>query len=311
MICILFLVGLVFAGLVGLFGGNDQYVDGIAVIEVKGSIVSGESGSSIMGGQYAGSETLMRHIREAAMDKRVKALLIQINSPGGSAAASEAVYTEILKFKDSTSKPVIAVMEDVAASGGYFIAVGAEKIFANPSTMTGSIGVIMQFNNYKELYQKYGVKVETIKSGKYKDMGNPSRSLTEEERGLLQEIVNQTYQQFVHAVMRGRSLSEEEVLKIAQGQVFTGIEAQRLNLIDHLGNFYDAVEYLAKKAGFEDEATLIYYTQPSFLERIFGGVAQKVAVLFGKPGILIIQEEIMMIKESLQDSGVENIELNY
>ncbi len=310
MICFLFLIGLFIAVGIKIFGVKGS-AEEIAIIEVKGSIVAGESGSSLTGTKYAGSETLMRQIRKAAEDKRIKALLIHINSPGGSAAASEAVFTEILRFKKNTGKPVIAVMEDIAASGGYFIAVGADEIFANPSTLTGSIGVIMQFNIYKDLYKKYGIQIETIKSGKYKDMGNSSRDLTQTERDLLQKVVDQTYYRFVKAVMYGRNLSEQKVRELAQGQVFTGMEAQKLNLVDHLGNFYDAIGYLTEKLGIQSEPTLVYYSQSSSFERLFGGLIQKIVELFVLPKNDLEDVEILMIEESLRDSGVGNFKLNY
>lgn len=307
---ILFLVGLLGAVLSGSMGKESG--DVLAVIEVKGTIVGGESGSSLFGEVVAGSETMMRQIRQAADDSAVKGLLLHINSPGGSAPASEAVYNEILRFKKETGKPVMAVMSDVAASGGYFIALGADDIFANPATMTGSIGVIMQFKNYKKLYQNYGIEVETIKSGKYKDIGNPAREMTAEERELLQTMVDQIYGQFVQAVHDGRGMPEERVLELAQGQIYTGMQAKELGLVDHLGNFYDGVQYLAKKAGIEGEPALLYYRgRPSLIQRLLSSMMQAVLAGIGQSVEQGDSNELMLIEKSLQHPGIGNLQINY
>ncbi|AZR74338.1 hypothetical protein BBF96_13625 [Anoxybacter fermentans] len=307
---ILFLVGVLASLMAGNFGDGIKSKERIAVVEVKGFITGGESGSNIFGEKFAGSDTLMRYIRKAAADTSIKALLLHINSPGGSVSATEAVYREVLRFKEKTGKPVLAVMEDVAASGGYYIAVGADEIYANPATVTGSIGVIMQFRNYQELYDKYGIKIETIKSGKYKDIGNPARGLTKDERELLQTLVDQMYERFVKAVMEGRGMSKEEVLKLAQGQIYSGIQAQELNLVDHLGNFYDAVDYLAKKVGIKGEPVLVYYTKPSPLERLFSGLAKAIISVLGE-SVNDAGPGMMLIEKSLQMPGAGNLQLIY
>ncbi len=306
---ILFFVGLL-SGFV-FRGGQKGPEEAIAVIEVKGTIVGGESGSSLLGGMAVGSETMMQEIRAAAEDDSIKALLLHINSPGGSSAASEAVYMEILRFKEKTGKPVLATMEDVAASGGYYIALGADEIFANPATVTGSIGVIMQFTNYQELYEKYGLKVETIKSGKYKDIGSPTRDLTKEERELLQTMVNQIYGNFVDAVAEGRGLERERILELAQGQIYTGIQAQELGLIDQLGNFWDSVDYLAKRAGIKGEPELVYYTRPTLWKRIMGNLSKMILAALGKSVKISEISDLLWIEESLQTPGLNNLVIRY
>ncbi len=306
---ILFFVGLL-SGFV-FRGGQKGPEEAIAVIEVKGTIVGGESGSSLLGGMAVGSETMMQEIRAAAEDDSIKALLLHINSPGGSSAASEAVYMEILRFKEKTGKPVLATMEDVAASGGYYIALGADEIFANPATVTGSIGVIMQFTNYQELYEKYGLKVETIKSGKYKDIGSPTRDLTKEERELLQTMVNQIYGNFVDAVAEGRGLERERILELAQGQIYTGIQAQELGLIDQLGNFWDSVDYLAKRAGIKGEPELVYYTRPTLWKRIMGNLSKMILAALGKSVKTSEISDLLWIEESLQTPGLNNLVIRY
>ncbi len=306
---ILFFVGLL-SGFV-FRGGQKGPEEAIAVIEVKGTIVGGESGSSLLGGMAVGSETMMQEIRAAAEDDSIKALLLHINSSGGRSAASEAVYMEILRFKEKTGKPVLATMEDVAASGGYYIALGADEIFANPATVTGSIGVIMQFTNYQELYEKYGLKVETIKSGKYKDIGSPTRDLTKEERELLQTMVNQIYGNFVDAVAEGRGLERERILELAQGQIYTGIQAQELGLIDQLGNFWDSVDYLAKRAGIKGEPELVYYTRPTLWKRIMGNLSKMILAALGKSVKTSEISDLLWIEESLQTPGLNNLVIRY
>ena len=306
---ILFLIGVTLSMMVG--SDADPIDNAIGVIEVNGAIVSGESGNSLLGEVFAGSKTLMRQIRTAAEDDSIEALILRINSPGGSVPPTEAIYKEILRFKEETNKPVLAVMGGTAASGGYFLSAAADEIYANPATITGSIGVIMQFRNYEELYDKYGIKVNTIKSGKYKDIGNPARELTDEERQLLQKLVDQMYQRFVDAVVQGRELKRDKVLELAQGQIYSGAQAKELGLVDHLGNFYDAVDYLADKVGIEGEPTLVSYSeQSSVLRRLFGGLAQSFKVMLGKENQGYPTETIL-IKESLESYGVENLEISY
>lgn len=310
-LAILFLGGLLAAMVRGLLGGN-QSAFGLAVVEVKGQIVHGQK-AGLFGETTANAEMIMQQIRMAAKDQRVKGLLLHINSPGGSAPATEEVYTEILRFKEKTGKPVLAVMADVAASGGYYIAVGADEIYANPATTTGSIGVVIRYENYAGLYAKYGVKIETIKSGKYKDIGNPSRPMTEDERKLLQQMVNQIYESFLKAVIQGRNLQRDRAVEMAQGQIYSGIEAQRLGLVDHLGNFYDAVEYLGNKVELGSEPPLIYYDrqQPSLIERIFSSLAQVTLPVLGPVAKEPVSEEWWLIEHSLDSTAPGNVKVEY
>ena len=312
-VLILFLVGLLIAVFMGGLGGGKSSGSKIAVIEVKGEITGGESGNTQRGQQVAGAETLLRQVRMAENDPSIKAVLLRIDSPGGSAPASEEVYMELKRLKERTGKPIVAVMEDMAASGGYFIAVAADTIFANPASMTGSIGVIMRFNNYHGLYTKYGIKVEVIKSGKYKDIGSSSREMTADERQLLQKMVNQIYGRFVAAVETGRDLPHERVLELAQGQLYTGMEAKRLKLVDRLGNFYDAVEYTAALVGLRSEPALEYYrTKPSFLEQLLSGFSGSNYSFFGKlNNNQPFATDILLLEESLNSPGLRNIKLEY
>lgn len=308
---VLFGLGLIAAMAMGLFG-SEKVANAIAVVEVKGEISGGQSGGSVFGSAYAGSETMMQKIRMAARDENIRALILHINSPGGSAPASEEVYMEVLRFKRETGKPVLAVMADVAASGGYFIAMGADEIFANPATMTGSIGVIMQFKNYAGLYEKYGVKMETIRSGKYKDIGNPGRPMRADERELLQTMVDQIYDRFVDAVVKGRNMPRERVLELAQGQIYTGMQAKELNLVDHLGNFYDAVDYLSERVSIKGQPQLVYYTKaPGLLERMLGGLARITVPVLGNAVQPTVPTELMLLEESLLAPGLNGMTIRY
>lgn len=230
----------------------------IAVITVSGVIQSSDGGSSFLSPALAGSREIMRQLREAGEEDEIKAVLLRINSPGGSAAASQAIFTEVLRLRDK--KPVVVSMGDVAASGGYYIAAAATTIVANPATMTGSIGVITQSYNWSELAEKYGVRDETITSGKFKDVMNPFRPMREGERELMQAMVDDVYGQFVDDIARARKKpSKARLKKLADGRVFTGRQAKKIGLVDELGNFHKALDIAAKKAGIEGEPKIKDY----------------------------------------------------
>lgn len=244
----------------------------IGLIYVEGTIAGGRSQSGLFTASR-GTDIILSQLREARLDPKIEAVVIRVNSPGGSAAASQEINSEIKKLKEA-GKAVVVSMADVAASGGYYVAVAADKILANPGTTTGSIGVIMQVTNLEELYEKIGMEVETIKSGEQKDMGNPARSMTEEERSILQSISNDVYDQFVDAVAEGRNLSREKVLELADGRIFTGRQAYELNLIDELGDLYDAVETAGELAGL-DKVIIKEYGKPGFWDIFLtGGINQ-------------------------------------
>ncbi|MBQ2312938.1 MAG: signal peptide peptidase SppA, partial [Elusimicrobiaceae bacterium] len=214
--------------------------------EISESVDSGAFSSK----QNASS--IARRIRALADKKEVKALLLDINSPGGTVAAVQDIYNAINYFREQ-KKPVVAVMRDVAASGGFYIAMAADKIVAQPGTMTGSIGVIMQTTNAQELLKKIGVDFDAVKSGQNKDIGAIYKELTPEQRLLLQEMINETYQQFFEAVRKGRPNIDVNTLRVyADGRIFTGAKAQTLGLIDALGGEEKAKEYLSELTGIKD-----------------------------------------------------------
>ena len=199
-------------------------------------------------------------LRRYARNSSVKAIVMRINSPGGAIAPSQEIYSEIRKTRLKSGKPIIASLDSVAASGGYYIAAACDEIVANPGSITGSIGVILDWMEVEDLMHWAKMKRETITSGPMKAAGSPFRELTEPERQYLQRIVLQLHQQFVKAVAAGRvgKISEQQVALLADGRVFTGEEALSLRLIDRLGNLGDAVTLAARKAGIRGEPATIY-----------------------------------------------------
>ena len=242
----------------------------IGVVRISGLISAG-GGGALIGG--TGSESVIKQLRSAGKDPSIKAVLLRINSPGGSAAASQEIYQEVVRLRTEKHKKVIASMGDVAASGGYYIASAADRIVANGSTVTGSIGVIMQLPEAEGLLKRFGINLNVLKSGPYKDTGNPARQLTKQEKQLLTGIIMDVYNQFVDAVASGRRLPREKVLKLADGRVYTGRQALRLGLVDHLGNWQDAVAIAAKEAKIPGEPRLKEMAPKSPLESLLGADA--------------------------------------
>lgn len=248
--------------------GGEDYV---AVIRVEGPIVASASPAGMFGGmETASSDRLMREFREAAKDEHAKAVLVRINSPGGSATATQEIGTEMDRLR-AAGKPIIISMGDTCASGGYWMAAKGDYIYANPSTLTGSIGVIIGYTNYRELLAKLGITSEPIKSGAHKDILSPNRPMTDEERALVQDMVNDIYNQFVAVVADGRHLDESRVRELADGRIFTGRQAKELGLVDALGNHYDALAYTAERVGLATEDTPVHeYGEQNPWQQIFG-----------------------------------------
>lgn len=227
---------------------NDQKTvtvsERVAVINIEGTIVSGADSNDNFFSQTNGvtSGSIMRQIREAANDDSVKALLLRIDSGGGSATAAEEVGRELKRFKEKTKKPIVAVMGNTGASAAYWIAVcSSDKVYANATTLTGSIGVYMPYMNTEELFKKIGISSSKIKSGPYKDIMTSDRAMTPEEQAILQNIVNEIYNEFVATVAAGRKMEESKVRVLADGRVYTGLQAKNLGLVDEIGNYYDAL----------------------------------------------------------------------
>jgi protease IV len=243
-------------------------VDKVAVLPVVGQISS--AGSDALGAQTATPETLRNQLRQAERDDSVKAVVIEVNSPGGGVVASDRMRESIQEFKEETEKPVVVSMGDTAASGGYYIATVADEIVANENTLTGSLGVIFSYFNFAEAAEEYGIEQEIVKSGPYKDIGSPTREPTEEELQILQAYVNDAYDSFVRVIVEGRGLSEEEVRELADGRIYSGQQAEALGLVDALGNLESAAEVAGDLASVE-EATVVRYQRVQGLVELLRG----------------------------------------
>ncbi|SRR5579883_2113062 len=217
-----------------------KFKDRIKVIQLTGMIVDNEDEGLF---SVANStESTIKKIRKATENKKIKAVLLRINSPGGTVATSQELNEAVLELKKS--KPVYASMGDLAASGGYYVACACDKIYANPGTLTGSIGVIFNGMNFKGLADKLGVTPQVIKSGLFKDIASPYRPMTDEEKKILQDLINDSYDQFVTAVSTGRKMKVEDVKRIADGRIYSGRQAKKLGLIDELGSYQVALKAL-------------------------------------------------------------------
>lgn len=240
----------------------------LAVIHVEGVILGGRGQSSLFS-EIGGIDQVIRQLHEARDDQSIKAIVLRINSPGGSVPATQELGEEIKKVR-AGGKPIIVSMGDVAASGGYWLAALADKVYANPSTLTGSIGVYMPYSNWEELYQKIGVRQEKIKSGPHKDILSPERQITPEERAIVQTMVDDMYNQFVEVVAEGRKLDPARVRQIADGRIYTGKQAKELGLVDELGNFYDAIDGAAQIAGITGKPQLKEFGKINPWDVLFG-----------------------------------------
>ncbi|WP_273265636.1 signal peptide peptidase SppA [Flexistipes sinusarabici] len=200
----------------------------------------------------------------------VKGFVIRINSPGGAVAPSQEIYRILRKI----DKPVFVSMSTLAASGGYYVAAASDKIFALEGTLTGSIGVIMKFTSMSELYEKIGVQIETVKSGKFKDIGASNRSLTEAERKILQNTIDQVYESFIHDILKARKIKEETLRAYADGRVITGKKALEIGLVDEIGGFYDTVESLKKQIGMKDIDLYYYKEKENVLDNLLNGITE-------------------------------------
>jgi protease-4 len=229
---------LMFMAVYGVSRGDEDLFGGfgkrIAIVEVSGTISS--------------SREVVQQLRRWGDDESVPVILLRVDSPGGGVAASQEIYEEVVRVRGKGKKVVVS-MGTVAASGGLYVSVAADTIVANPGTLTGSIGVIFQYPTVERLLDKIGVRYETVKSGPYKDVGNISRDMTPQDSAHLQGIIDDTYEQFVETVAKGRKMSVDEVKKFADGRIFTGRQAKEMKLIDVLGDYHDALDIAADMAG--------------------------------------------------------------
>jgi protease-4 len=204
-----------------------------------------------------GSQQIVKRLKTMAEKKEVKAIVLDINSPGGTVAAIQEIHSTLLKIKSEHKKPLVAMLGDVAASGGYYVASACDMIVSHPGTLTGSIGVIFNMGNVEGLFKKIGVKSETIKSGKFKDIGSITRQMTDEERKLLKDMIDDTYLQFISAVSSGRKIPIEKLNEIADGRIYTGTQAIESKLIDKLGDMQDAIDLAGKLGGIEGKPKVL------------------------------------------------------
>ena len=255
----------------------EEYVAGdgasrIAVVPVEGTITPADN--TVGGIQPTTTpDGLADALRQAGQDTSVVAVVIEVNSPGGGVTASDEMHQSILDFKENTDKPVVVSMGDTAASGGYYIATAADRIVANETTLTGSLGVIIPLNNFAEAANKYGIKQVVIKSGKYKDMGSSFREMTPEEREIFQSIVDQDYAEFVDVISEGRDIPDDRVREIADGRIYSGIQARELGLVDSFGNLDEASATAGRLAGERDTTVIRYVQEPTLTETLLARLA--------------------------------------
>jgi protease-4 len=217
-------------------------LDKVALVKIEGVLLT--------------SDAAVAEITEYAEDASVKAIIIRIDSPGGGVVASQEIYNAVLSARKAGKKVVIS-MGSVAASGGYYVAAAGDRIVANPGTLTGSIGVKMEFANLEKLLEKIGVKGMVVKAGAYKDIGSPFRDMSPEEHKLLQAVIDDVHSQFIEAVAKGRSLPEADVRSLADGRIFTGRQALQLKLVDELGDLEDSIRAAAELAGIKGKPKVV------------------------------------------------------
>ena len=248
-----------------LWGGEK-----VAVIELRGVILD--------------PQPVVEKLVKLRKNEKVKAIVLRIDSPGGGVGPAQEIFSEVKKAQKE--KKVLVSMGSVAASGGYYIACAADTIMANPGTITGSIGVIMESLNVEELLHKIGLRSMVVKSGKHKDLGSPLRPMTEEEKKLLQGVLDSVHDQFIRAVAEGRRLPLEKVRELADGRIFSGEQARNLGLVDELGNLEEAIALAAKMAGIRGEPEVIYAEKKRFSLLEF-----------------LLQESISKLAEGLKESA--------
>ena len=271
---VIFFSALYFIGRSAGTSGRFAFGDKIAIVEIQGII--------------AQSSGIIEEIHEYLEDDDVKAIILRIDSPGGGVGPSQEIHREILKGKEK--KKIVTSMGSVAASGGYYIACASDLIIANPGTITGSIGVIMEFTNIEELFKKIGIKGVVVKSGELKDIGSPFREMTPEEKRIIQEVIDNVHQQFIKAVAEGRKLDRSKVTQIADGRIMTGEQAKQLGLVDQIGNLDDAIDATAKLVGIEGKPDIVYPKRKFSIWE------------------LLIRETVSAVLKTLQEKGFE---LNY
>ena len=267
----IFLFFLMVVVVAGMLHGNSVVPVGekVGILEVRGVIVD--------------AQRIIEQIDDFRQTDSVKAVVLRVDSPGGGVGPSQEIYSELKRL--ASEKPLVVSMGSVAASGGYYLAVAGERLFANPGTITGSIGVIMSFPDYQEIMGKIGIKTEVIKSGRFKDIGSSTRDFTVADRDLLQGMIDNVHSQFVTAISEGRNIPVDRLQPFVDGRIFTGQQAFDAGLIDELGTLNDAVRYAGESAGIGDDPAVIYPEpeEKSFVERLIQGAASRYLGISLKP----------------------------
>ena len=264
--------GLVLAVILAAGGGPSLTLgDRIAIITIDGVI--------------GDDREVLEDIRRFRDDASVKGFVVAINSPGGEVGPSQSIYREIKRLRDSDDRPVIAAINGVGASGGYYIALGADSIFANPGAITGSIGVIMEVPNVDGLMEKVGVRMQTVKSAEHKDIASPFREMSPSDREVLGAMVQDVYAQFVEVVAEERKQTREQLGATIDGRVLSGRQAQQAGLVDRLGNFNDAVASAGRMAGLGSEPKLLYPPEDdvTLMDAILGRAEASIANRLSRP----------------------------
>jgi len=281
-----FCVAIGFIGLmfIGLYYGDDDvslggFGDRVAVIEVFDVIYD--------------SKPIVRQLKKWGKSGNIAAIILHVNSPGGAVAPSQEIYNEILRLRKEEGKIVVVSMSSVAASGGYLISCAADRIMANPGTITGSIGVILKYATVGKLFKKIGIEYEKVKSGELKDVGSLDRRMTPEERKMLKAMVMDTYEQFIDVVAEGRNMEREDIYPLADGSIFSGRQACELGLVDTLGGFEDAVRLAADMAGVSGKPRIVREIKPKkgvwdFLGSFLGSTGDMASGNMSGPQVLYL-----------------------
>ncbi|MDR7543740.1 MAG: signal peptide peptidase SppA [Armatimonadota bacterium] len=267
--------------------GGERHISGtgpekVAVVRIVGPIAREDAAGLF--GAAASSRHIVALLDRAEHDEAVRAVILEMDTPGGSVVASDEIHQKIQAVR-RRNKVVVALMTETAASGGYYIAAATNHIVADPTTVTGSIGVIVALPNIQELSRKIGVRTIVFKSGAYKDLGNPNRPITAEEAAIFQGLVDEAYQRFVHVVARGRRMDPARVRRLADGRIYTGQQAMRLGLVDTLGHFPDALEVVRQRTGLRDPA-VVEYGGEGLLRSLLGSSSRQLRVWLSAPASL-------------------------
>ena len=268
--------------------------DAVAIVRVEGTILSSDDTDDFTSG--ASSGVVMADLRKAVADDSVKAIVLRVDSPGGSVTGSAQIYELLCDIE----KPIIVSMAGVAASGGYYVSAPADYIFARPDTVTGSIGVIMTLFNAEELIDEIGVDVINITSGPNKALGSSWDELTPEQRTILEEFIDEAYDDFVQIIVDGRSLDESTVRQIADGRIYSGRQAQANGLVDELGNFQDAISKAAELGGISGEPRIVEYEHLPTLESFLAGLSSR-----------LNQSQADQALEAIEEFTLPSIEYRY